>query len=425
MLLRGAMLLHLDPPRVERADVRVDGGLIVEVGQLDPRDGEVTEDLRGRWLMPGLVVGHHHLYSALATGMPLPSEPAESFEAMLAGVWWKLDRALDAHSIEVSGLVGGVGALRAGVTTIVDHHASPSHIVGSLELMDGALDRLGLRRVLCYEVTDRGTPQQARDGLKAHEHLLGLDGAGVRAVMVGAHANFTLTDQTLAAVGAMAREAGVGVHIHLAEAAADEPSTGEPLVARMERLGALPEGSILAHCVHLSDDELGRVRGAGAWVTHQPRSNMNNSVGYAPVASFGPDTALGTDGIGADLFAELQTAWFQGQEGGVGWAPDRYLQLLTSSARLAGSKLGVTLGLIEPGAAADLVVLDTQPGPPLADTNLAAAFVFRLTAGAVRSVLVNGRWALRDREPVGVDALELDAEAQQAALGLWERIARL
>ncbi|MDP6934179.1 MAG: amidohydrolase family protein [Myxococcota bacterium] len=164
-------MLHLDPPRVERADIHVEGGRVVELVSPDgpavaeTRADENVVDATGCWVMPGLVCGHHHLYSALACGMPLLSEPPTSFADMLAKVWWRLDEALDAESVLVSGLVGGLGALRSGVTTIVDHHASPSFIEGSLEVLDEALESVGVRRVLCYEVTDRGGPEH-----EVHRH---------------------------------------------------------------------------------------------------------------------------------------------------------------------------------------------------------------------------------------------------------------
>ncbi len=424
MLLRHATLLHLDPPAVEAADVRVADGRITEVApDLAPAAGEVVRDLRGSWLMPGLVVGHHHLYSALATGMPLPAEEPPDFPAMLAAVWWKLDRALDREAVAVSALVGGLAALRAGVTTVVDHHASPNFIVGSLEVLDEALGALGLRRLLCYEVSDRGGREEARAGLRAHEALLAEDGGGMRAVLVGGHANFTLSDATLRDMAAMARAAGTGLHLHLAEAAEDRAVTGEPLVARLDRLGALLPGSLFAHAVHLDQDELARLEAAGAWVSHQPRSNMNNRVGHAPLRWFGERAVLGTDGIGADMLAELQAGFFRAREAGEPWGPGRFLAALAAGARFAGAHLGVRLGRIEPGAAADLVVCDPQPGPPLSAANLAASLVFRLGAGMVRDVMVAGRWRLLDRQPLALDPAELAPRAEAAARALWARMA--
>jgi len=337
-------------------------------------------------------------------------------------VWWRLDRALDEESVEISALVGGVQALRAGVTTIIDHHASPSFIEGSLECLDGALGSLGMRRVLCYEVTDRGGPTQAADGLRAHHNLLAADGEKMRAVLVGAHANFTLSDDTLRACGDLARDAGVGLHIHVAEAVDDERLVGEPLIERMRRLGALLPGSILAHCVHLKPTELEAINDAGAWVTHQPRSNLNNGVGYAPIESFPETMAMGTDGIGGDLFTELQVGWFRAQEEGVPWAPERWLRALSSGASIASQLLGTRLGHIESGAQADLVVLDPIPGPPLESHNLPAAFLFRLSSSAVESVMIAGTWQLKQRQPVWLSAAALDSRAQEVAKTVWKRM---
>ena len=423
MLLRNALLLHLDPPRVERADVRLAGTKIVAVGpELPGLPSEQMVDLTGRWLMPGLCVAHHHLYSALACGMPLPATAPASFTHMLEQVWWRLDRALDQDAVEVSALVGAVQALRAGVTTVIDHHASPSFIIGSLECLDNALSQAGVRRVLCYEVSDRGGDTERDAGLTAHDGLLASDGGGMRSVMIGAHANFTLSDDSLRRCASLAREAGVGLHIHVAEALDDAATTGEALIARMDRLGALIPGSIFAHCVHLSRQDIAELTTAGIWLTHQPRSNQNNAVGYADLASFPERSALGTDGISSDLFAELQSGWFKAQEAAVPWTPQRWLQLLSQGSLLAGESLGVSIGRIEVGCEADLTVLDPIPGPPLDASNLAAAFLFRFTAAAVRDVMVAGRWCLLNRQPCFIDTEQLDRRAGRTAAQLWARM---
>lgn len=420
MILQGGLLLGLDPLVVSRADVRVEGEQITEVGDIAARLGEEVVELGGRWLMPGLVVAHHHLYSALATGMPMLPGTSRSFTEMLERVWWRLDSALDLDAVAVSAEVGGLGALRAGVTTIVDHHASPNAIGGSLEALDSSLAGLGLRRVLCYEVSDRGGPERARAGLSAHEAMLQRGANGWSAVMVGMHACLTLSDETIRACVGLAREAGVGLHVHVAEAV-DDLCDGSPL-QRLDRLGALLPGSILAHGVHLTADDLRRADEAGVWLTHQPRSNMNNAVGYAPLSHFPTRTALGTDGIGSDLFSELQDGYFRSQEARVGWGPDRWAAALAAGARLASDTLGVRLGRIEAGAAADLVVLDPCPGPPLRTENLASALIFRLGSQQVRDVMVGGQWRLVDRMPIGLDPVALDQRAQIAAERVWGRM---
>lgn len=423
MLLKGAKILGFSPPTVTTEDLRIEGGLVTERGaSLAAVAAEPTEDLSGKLIMPGLCVGHTHLYSALACGMPGPRKAPADFKEMLEEVWWRLDQALDPESVRLSALVGGVAALKAGVTCLVDHHASPGAIEGSLETIDQALDSIGLRRILCYEVTDRGG-ETARDaGLEAHRALLEEGANPMRAVLVGGHANFTLSDQSLEKMVDLARAYGVGIHLHLAEAEGDARHTGEPLVPRLQRLGALIPGSIFAHCVHLNSDEIRVLQDAGCWISHQPRSNMKNGVGYAPIESFNEQTLLGTDGIGGDLFAELQAAWWKAQDAGRDWSPNRFLALLAANLRFASSQLGIETGSLQPGSAADLVVLDPPPGPPLSADNLAGAFLFNWGSAMVRHVMIAGKLRLKDRRVLSVDESLIDLQAQAAAPKVWARM---
>ena len=404
--LTNATLLELDPPSVRSGELLVEDGDFVASTDQEP----TVLDLEGAWVMPGLVVAHHHLYSALACGMPQPSAAPEGFADMLDKVWWRMDKALDEESVHACGLVGGLGCLRAGVTTVIDHHSAPN--CPDLAPLDEALDSLGLRRVLAMEVSDRDGRQQ--ELLDCHRWVLDRRSA-FRGALIGGHANFTMSDETLRAVGGLAREAGVGVHIHVAESAEDQQVTGEPLIERMRRLGALPPDSVLAHGVHLSREELSEVGRAGAWLTHQARSNMNNAVGHADIGHFPSASALGTDGIGADLFAEAQAGFFRANEAGASTSPDRWMQLLAGGARLAGRSLGVKLGRLQPGFAADLVVLEPPPGPPLRSANLAAAMLFRLSAASVARVMVAGQWRQPDPGPI-------DRRGRVAAERLWARM---
>lgn len=414
MILKNARILELDPPSVREGALHIEGGMICE------QAGGPEHDLDGAWLMPGLVNAHTHLYSALACGMPLPSQTPPGFTQMLEQVWWRLDQAHDLDSVEVSALVGGLAALRAGVTTVFDHHASPKAIAGSLERVDGALAILGTRRVLCYEVSDRHGRAGAREGIRAHEALLA-DRGPSRGVLVGMHAAFTLSDESIRECVALARAAGAGIHIHLAESIDD--LQGGPPLARLETLGALLPGSIFAHGVHLEAEDRGRLEEAGAWLSHQARSNMNNGVGHANHSRYPSLTALGTDGIGCDMLAELQAAVFRANESPGSWGLSRLAQALADGARLASQQLGLPLGRLQPGYAADLAVLDPCPGPPLTAENLAAALVFRLSSAQVRHVMVDGRWRLWERQPTGLDASELDRRAQGTAAALWSRMA--
>jgi putative selenium metabolism protein SsnA len=349
---------------------------------------------------------------------------------ILQRIWWRLDRALDPQSVRASALVAGRDALLAGTTTLVDHHASPQAIGGSLDLLADAFAELGIRSVLAYEVTDRDGPQRAVDGVEENARFLRAVAEGGRPLargMVGAHASFTLSDETLTDCVALADRTGAGLHVHVAEDAADEEDslarTGRRVVDRLAQAGALDGRSLIAHAVHLDQAETEIVRDRGVTVAHNPRSNMNNSVGRTPLGWLGERVALGTDGIGSDMWAEGRTGYFRRHEEDSGTGFDWALRRLSVGAQLAGRAFDEPLlGRIVAGAPADLVVLDYAAPTPLTADNLAGHWIFGLGAGHVRDVLVAGELVVRDRRLTRVDDTELTSNAAEEAARLWARL---
>jgi putative selenium metabolism protein SsnA len=432
VLTGGTVVRSIRPPEVVRGDVVVDAGRIVSVGGPLP-SGAARLGCSGAVVVPGNVCAHTHLYSALARGMPYRLEPPRTFVDILRRVWWRLDRALDPRTIRASALAGGMEALLAGTTTLVDHHASPAAIDGSLDLVADALGELGIRSVLCYETSDRDGPEASRAGLDENRRFVAAAARGERPLaraMVGAHASFTLSAETLGSCADAARSGGVGLHVHVAEDAADEDDAlarfGLRVAHRLAAAGALDPRSLLAHGVHLDPSEVEVIRAAGATVVHNPRSNMNNAVGRAPVAALGERVALGTDGIGADMFEEARAAYVRRREDDVTTGPDWALGRLAESARVAGDAFGEPLlGRIEPGAPADLVVLDYHPTTPLDATNLAGHWIFGLSSATVRDVVVAGEVVVADRRLARVDQDALAADARTAARRLWARLGEI
>jgi putative selenium metabolism protein SsnA len=423
-LTGGTVVTSLSPPKVERADIVVNADRVYALSE-DAGPGAFRLDCSGCLIVPGNVCTHHHLYSALARGMPYRLAPPENFVQILQRIWWRLDRALDHPSVWFSAQVGGLDALLAGTTTIVDHHASPNFIEESLALIAGALGHLGVRSVLCYEVTDRDGPARAQAGLEANRRWL-KEAGPLAGAMVGAHASFTLGEETLAATVELAQEFNAGVHIHVAEDVADQRDAkarfGKRVVNRLADAGGLNDQTLLAHCIHLDGSEIETINAVGATVVHNPRSNMNNRVGHAPVTAF-DRLALGTDGIGGDMFAESKAAYWRAREADPAIGPQWVLDRMAESARFAGSLLGEpSLGTIQPDAPADLVVLDYAPPTPLTDENLAGHWVFGLAARQVRDVLVAGEAVVMDRQLTRVDQSEIAAKGTEFAERLWTRM---
>jgi putative selenium metabolism protein SsnA len=429
MLLRNATLATLDPPAVAAADLRIGGDRIVERGTgLLPHADEEVLDLEGGLVMPGLVNAHTHLYSALARGMPGPAAHPRNFREILERVWWRLDRALDEEMVFLSALVGAVEAALSGTTVLIDHHSSPSFIRGSLVCLKRAIESVGLRSVLCYEVTDRNGSDGRDAGAEENVAFQHHDQTALTRGMIGGHASFTLSDESLSRLAQAVRDTGSSVHVHVAEDALDVSDArdryGCSVPDRLDRHGLIGARALLAHCVHLHPDEVQDVHTKGAWIAHNPRSNMNNTVGYAPVAAM-RRAALGTDGMDQDMWAEARAAFLKMREAGREDAYGTALEMLAGGHRLAAALFGIPFGKLDVGGPADLVVLDYRPPTSLHSDNLAGHVLFGVDRSHVRSVLVAGRWVVSDRRVTGVDVRAAFARARDLAPALWQRMADL
>jgi cytosine/adenosine deaminase-related metal-dependent hydrolase len=335
---------------------------------------------------PGLVCAHHHLYSTLARGMPAPPQTPTTFRGILEQVWWRLDAALDLEMLRWSAMLGALEALESGTTGIVDHHESPNAIEGSLDVIAAACAEVGVRVITAYGVTDRHGSDGARRGLEENRRFLADGHRG----MVGIHAAFTCDDSTLEAAASLAADHSVGVHIHVAEGPEDADAPG--------RIGALTTDDwLLAHCVHLPTDHT--LKGT---ILHNPRSNLNNSVGYADPARFRNQVALGTDGIGANMIESFRLAYVMQRSVDVTATPDT-----------AWNWLGTGWDLI-PECRNDRVTWSYEPMDP---------WHLAFTAG-VRpvEVEVDGEVVFADGAPTRVDAGEVRAKAAEQATRLHARL---
>jgi cytosine/adenosine deaminase-related metal-dependent hydrolase len=338
---------------------------------------------------PGLVCAHHHLYSALARGMPAPPRTPSGFVEILEMVWWRLDRALDLESIRWSAMLGALEALERGCTAVIDHHESPEAIEGSLTVIADACAEVGIRVSCAYGITDRHGADGAARGLAENERFLRDGGRG----MVGVHAAFTCTDGTLEAAAGLAAELGVGVHVHVAEGPGDADA--------MDRFRDLASDDwMLVHGVHLPDDH-----GLAGTMVHNPRSNMNNAVGYARPARFASPVALGSDGIGADMLDEFRVAYARHREDDV-----------TASPEAAWGWLATGWDLF-PEARSDRVTWSYADMDP---------WRLAFTTGVGPSTIeVDGKVVLADGRPTRVDPAEVRARAAEEAVRLHRRISEI
>lgn len=292
------------------------------------------------------VNAHTHLYSGLAPfGMPAPLPEPENFQQILQRVWWRLDRALDERSLRAAARWYVAQARQLGTVGLIDHHESPNLIEGSLDILADVCQNAGMPAVLCYGATERnGGRDEARRGLAECRRFIRTNRRPLVRGAVGLHASFTVSDDTIAEAAALGRELDAVLHVHVAEDSADVEDArrrgwGGPL-ERLERLGALLPGSILAHGVHLNESQVRRAQQLGCWLVHNPRSNRGNRVGYAAALRVSERVALGTDGYPSDGEAERAALLEDGPRHGDD--PARAALRLQRGHRLLAERFGGT-----------------------------------------------------------------------------------
>jgi putative selenium metabolism protein SsnA len=439
ILLKNATLVHLHPAEViPGVDIVIDGTEIQSVGRAAGEGLKPTRsiDLAGRVVMPGLVCGHDHFYSGLSRGIMATIAPCPDFVSTLQNLWWRLDRALDADTVRLSGLVCALEAVKAGCSAVIDHHASPTFIDGSLSTLKEGFEKAGLRGILCYETTDRNGRDGARKGVEENQRFARLveeekKRSGKQRLveaMIGGHAPFTLSDEDLTALAEVVARSGRGFHVHVAEDSFDSSWShrlhGKDALARLNDFGLISESSIIGHGLYLTEEDRKILNARGAYMAHNSRSNMNNNVGYNSALPHVKNVVLGTDGIGSDMLLEAKFAYFRHRDSGGPLGPGAFMRFLQSGNELLHRSFGESFGKIEKGYKADLVVLDYDSPTPLMRENVAGHVIFGMGSRDVNTVIVNGRIVMENRT-FPWDVAPVYAEAQAAARLLWKKMDRL
>lgn len=393
-------------------------------------------DARGQLVMPGNICAHTHFYGAFARGMGIPGPPMKDFPDILERLWWRLDRALLDIDVEYSALVCLVDAIKHGTTTLIDHHASPNAINNSLDLIADAVQMAGVRAALCYEVSDRNGPEGAQAGIDENiRFLYSLQerGSSLLAGTFGLHASLSVSDETLAACVAAAQDLGTGYHIHVAEHEVDEYDSlykyGKRAVDRLYSAGILGPKSILAHCIHIDAAEKSLIRESGTWVTHQPRSNMNNAVGAADVEGMmrmGIPVCLGNDGFSNNMWAEWKTAYLMHKaahrDPRRANGMDIAQMAIYNNASLAEMLWDdLPMGKLVEGAAADIIFVDYHSTTPLTAGNLPWHIIFGFEADLVTTTIAAGKVLMADRELLTLDEAAITARSRELAAEVWKR----
>ncbi len=381
-----------------------------------PADVE-TIDCQGMLVMRSFAIGHHHVYSALSRGMNAPPKAPQNFHENLQYVWWRLDKALDRDLIRASALATAMACAKAGATFVIDHHASPNAIAGSLATIAEAFDQVGVGHLLCYEITDRDGLDKAAAGLQETADYLSKHQG-----LVGLHASFTVGDDTMRRAAELMHQSRSGVHIHVAEDLIDQKLCEERhqkrVVQRLADFGLLESSkTILAHCLHLDESEKRLVRESLAWVVENIESNLNNNVGFFDGEKLGSNIFLGTDGMHSEILRSAQTAYFAGKH-------NDHLSMIGAWQRLRNVHKYLNENNFSGDGDNNLVVLDYDAASEINSGNFLAHFLFGFRERHVRHVVANGKLIVRDRQLQMIDEQEVLKFTRQQSLRLWERMGK-
>jgi putative selenium metabolism protein SsnA len=412
---------------------------IIEIAEskklLEKYPEEERVNANGMLVMPGNICAHTHFYGAFARGMAIPGSPAKDFPDILQKLWWPLDQALSYEDVHFSALVCLIDAIKHGTTTLIDHHASPNSIDGSLDQIAEAVLKSGLRASLCYEVTDRGGIDKAKAGIRENVRFINRLKANPHpflAASFGLHASLTLSDSTLE-LCQKAMQFDTGFHIHIAEHEVDEYDSLEKsqrrVVDRLQRFGILGPKSIAVHAVHIDPKEVQILADTKTWVTHQPRSNMNNGVGLGNVEGFmraGVKVCLGNDGFSNAMWEEWKAAylahklWNRDPRRMGGYEVVR--MAITNNQALAGQFFpGKKIGQICPGAVADIIFVDYHPFTELTAGNLPWHILFGFHESMIDSTIVGGKILMQNRKLKFLDEAEITQQARELSMQTWQR----
>lgn len=426
-------------PLIENGAVVIENNLIIDYGTTEDMkkayNGNFT-DAKGMLIMPGLINTHQHIYSAFARGMSIEgAKPNTNFQEILEGLWWKVDKVLNLEDVKYSAYTTLIDGIKNGVTTVFDHHASQNAIEGSLFTIADVAKELNVRASLCYEVTDRDGVERTDKAIK--ENIDFIKFANTKECdmikgMLGLHASFTVSDETLDKCIDGMNGLNAGYHVHTAEGIGDEVDSlkkyGKRIVNRFSDKGILGEKTICVHGIHINKQEMEIIKDTNTMMVHNPESNMGNAVGTAPVIKLMENNillGLGTDGYTTDMFESFKVGNIVHKmalcDPTVAWG-EIPTMLFENNAQIANRFFKEPVGIIEKGGKADVIIVNYNPLTPLTKDNVNSHLLFGVMGRDTVTTMINGKYVMKDREVLVVDENEIYAKSREVSAKFWDRI---
>jgi putative selenium metabolism protein SsnA len=436
LLISNGHLVTLDEENrfIESGKVYIEGTQIVEVGDFpsDRYTPDLSIDARGSLVMPGLINSHHHLYSTFARGFSPPGPAARNFSEILSGLWWKLDSALDSEDVYYSALLALMQAARAGCTTVIDHHASPSCCDGSLDQVERAFRDVGLSGCLSYEVSDRN---REGEGIEENERYIRKcrdSGDGQFAALFGMHALMTLGTKTLQRCADIAHALETGFHVHVAEDEIDVQLTmeryGRRIMDRMLDFGIPGSKTLFVHGVHFESREMDLLRSTDSMLVNNPESNMNNGLSVSPILEMlkhGVTVGVGTDGMSSHMISQARAMYLHQRtyhrDPTIAFAEACEI-LLYNNRSICNRLFPEPRGALAPGQLADIIIPQYVPFTPLNAETFYGHLLFGLSFSRVRTTIARGRVIVDNGQLPHLDEQAIRARCAERAARIWARI---
>lgn len=419
ILLKNATYINWENLQFSKTNILVEEGENGSVKFLDSLEGinpnSKIIDCTGKFVTKSFAVGHHHVYSALSRGMPTPKKSPNNFYEILKNIWWTLDKTLDKDMIEASALATAIACAKAGSTFVIDHHASPNFITGSLDIIAKAFEKVGINHLLCYEITDRDGIEKAELGLSETENYLKQNQG-----LIGLHASFTVGKNTLRKASDLMNKYNSGIHIHVAEDNYDQEhcikNYNKRVVERLNDYGILNSSkTILGHCLKINKNERNLIKNSKAFIVQNTESNLNNNVGYFNSEGLGKNIMLGTDGMHSDMIRSAQAAYFVGQ------GFDK-IDFQSSYERFRNVHNYLKTNNFKGDGKNNLVVFDYDSPTEMNENNFLGHFIFGLNSKYIQHVISNGKLIVKDGKIKTVNEKEILDFSKEIANRLWDRM---
>ena len=418
LLLKNARLLDMvgETPNIRETDILVEGNLISKIEKNIDIFADKVIDCKNNLVMPGLVNTHNHLAMSIFRGY----KDDKSLMDWLNNAIWPVEDNFVEEDFYWNSYGSCLELLKTGTTTCNDMYFGMKDVVR-------AINDSGIRAVVSWCITDKSVGSKPEETIEYAQKYNNDDNSRIR-VYASAHAPYTCNPDTIKLVVDLAKKVNTGIHIHLSETSEEENLMREQYsksaTEYLRDLGVFEVPVILAHGVHFNESDIEILKKINGGISHNPISNCKLVSGICNVVKLrnsGIKVGLGTDGTGStttlDLFEEMKTAAFLQKIKNMNAEAIKAYDILKMATIEGAEVIGLqeTIGTIEVGKKADIIVIDTTDLRFTPENDIATTLVYAANGSDVLTTIVDGKVLMENRKFVFSDESEVKEHIKQNA----------